>query len=73
MYFRHYGNKMFLKAYNVKSKSKPFFYLIGAILKLVTVFSEKTDVPPRPTKFSVQLLLWPWQLGQGHKNLISFL
>ena len=41
------------------------------IHKLVTVFSEKTDVPH--PEFSIFPLLWPWKLGQGHKNLIIFI
>ena len=41
----------------------------------IAVFSEKTDVPHLPNQSMVAISvmkLWPWKLGQGHQNLISY-
>ena len=41
----------------------------------IAVFSEKTDVPHLPNQSMVAISvmkLWPWILGQGHQNLISY-
>ena len=41
----------------------------------IAVFSEKTDVPNLPNRSMVAISvmkLWPWKLGQGHQNLISY-
>ena len=40
------------------------------LCKLVTVFSEKTDVPnthPHQTMNFQFFYWWPWKLGQGHQ------
>ena len=39
------------------------------------VFSEKTDVPHLPSQsiMAISVMeLWPWKLGQGHQNQISY-
>ena len=44
-------------------------------IKIIAVFSEKTDVPHLPNQPMVAISvmkLWPCNLGQGHQNLISY-
>ena len=49
--------------------------LILIEIKNIAVFSEKTAVPHLPNQSMVAisvLKLWPWKLGQGHQNLMSY-
>ena len=63
--------------FRYNSQASLAFLFIMSEIKItnVAVFSEKTDFPHLPNQSMVAISvmkLWPWKLGQGHQNLISY-